>query len=329
MEKTPSLSVIVPTYNEERGIEACVRSLLRQDYPREELEILLVDGGSADRTPEIISALAARDPETIRVLHNPKRIQAAAMNIGAAAARGTYLARVDAHAEYPKEYLRTCVALLEQTGAQNAGCACKTVGRGKTGLRIAKLLTSSFAVGGSSFRVGAESGYVDTVPFGTFRKDHYEAVGGFDERLVRSEDNEFNYRIRKNGGKIYMTSEMLTTYYCRETVSALTGMAFANGKWNVIAAKLCPGSMSLKYFVPLAFVLSLIGMPLLCLLHPLFCWAFAAELLLYAGLSLLSAGKKADGVCDLLCVAVLFPVFHIAYGAGSVSGIFHIVRKRM
>ena len=186
---------------------------------------------------------------------------------------------------------------------------------------IAMMLTSPFGVGGAAFRTGGKSGWVDTVPFGTFRKDYYESIGGFDERLARSEDNEINYRIRKNGGKIYMTDEMAVTYYCRETVSALGRMAFANGKWNVIAAKLCPGSMSLKYFVPLAFVLSLIVMPFLCLLHPVFCWLFAAELVLYLGLSLYFALQKTHEFKKLLRLWLLFPAFHIPYGVGSLAGL--------
>lgn len=317
------LSVIVPIYNEERFIEACVDSLLRQDFPHEQMELLLVDGASTDATPKLLAQLAAAHPGLIRVLNNPKRIQSSAMNLGAKAARGTYLIRVDAHASYPEDYFSRCIALMEETGAQNVGCTCRTLGRTPKGEVIAMLLTSPFGVGGSAFRTG-KSGWVDTVPFGTFRKDDYESIGGFDERLARSEDNEINYRIRKNGGKIYMTNEMEVTYYCRETVGALAKMAYANGKWNIIAAKLCPGSMSLKYFVPLAFVLSLLVMPPLCLLHPLFRWLFALELALYLGLSLYFALQKTHRPGQLLFLWFLFPAFHIPYGLGSLAGIFRL-----
>lgn len=328
MSASLKLSVIVPVFNEEWFIEDCVESLLQQDFPQEEMELLLVDGASTDRTPELLAALAEQYPNMIRVLQNPKRIQSTAMNLGAKAARGTYLLRIDAHASYPKNYFSRCVALMEETGAQNVGCVCNTQGRTPKAQVIAMLMTSSFGVGGSAFRTG-KSGWVDTVPFGTFRRDYYESIGGFDERLVRSEDNEINYRIRKNGGKIYMTNEMAVTYYCRETVGALAKMAYANGKWNVIAAKLCPGSMSLKYFVPMAFVLSLIVMPLLCLIHPIFCWLFAAELALYLGLSLLFALKKTHNFKKLMFLWYLFPAFHIPYGVGSLAGLVAIVTGRI
>ena len=155
MEKARTLSIIVPILNEEQHIESCVQSLLEQDYPREEMEILLVDGGSQDRTPEILLKLQREWSDTIRVLQNSKRIQAAAMNIGMNAATGKYLIRIDAHAEYPREYCRRCIAMLEETGAQNAGCVCKTVGRSFVGKAIAKMLTSHFGVGGASFRVSS------------------------------------------------------------------------------------------------------------------------------------------------------------------------------
>ena len=328
MNTTLTLSVIAPIYNEERFLESCVASLLKQDFPADDMELLLVDGGSTDQTPRLLDRLQAQYPDMIRVLHNPKRIQSAAMNIGAAAAKGKYLIRVDVHAEYPECYFSKCIALLEKTGSENAGCAWKTDSKTKKGKTIAKLLTSPFGVGGAGFRTGAGSGYVNTVPFGTFRREFYQQIGGFDERLARAEDIEINYRIQKNGGKIYMTDEMHVTYYCRETVHALCKQAFSTGKWIVIAGKLCPGSVRIKYFVPLLFSLSLIFMPLLCFVHPLFRWGFTTELLLYVGLCLYFAWKKTRRLREVLSLAALFPTFHISYGAGSICGIFRVLAKK-
>lgn len=328
MDDTPKsilVSLIVPILNEEEFIEDCVRTLQKQDIPAEQVEILLVDGNSTDTTMEILKKLEAEDPQHIRVLKNPKRIQAAAMNIGAKHARGTYLVRIDAHAIYPENYVSTCISLLEKTDSVNVGCTWSTASKTPVGNRIAKVLSSSFGVGGAKFRIDAESGYVDTVPSGTFHKDFFHKIGGFDERLARSEDNEINYRIRKQGGKIYMTNDIHVTYYCRNTVKSLGKMAFANGKWNVIAAWLCPGSMSLKYFVPLVFVLSLIGMPFLSLMWSPLWIAFAGELLLYAALSLYSAWQKTQSFLETLRVACLFPAFHVPYGIGSIGGIFSVL----
>lgn len=325
-KKTASL--VLPIFNEERYIESCVRSLLRQDYPLEEMEILLVDGMSTDRTMEILRGLEAELPDTVRVLENPKRIQAAAMNLGAKAARGEYLVRVDAHAEYPPSYVSTCIRLLGETGADNVGCAWITSARTEGGKIIAKALTSSFAVGGSGFRVDAPSGYADTVPFGAFRRDFYLSMGGIDERLARTEDKDLNYRIRKAGGKIYLTNEIHVTYYCRETLPALAKQAFGNGKWNGIGALYRPGSVSPKYFAPMAFVLSLAGMPALGRKRPFFRRAFAGELSLYLLLALASAGKKAERLGELPRIAAVFPVFHTAYGLGSLAGLWEFCASR-
>lgn len=324
MKSTRTLSIVVPIMNEELHIENCVSSLMEQEFPHEEMEILLVDGMSTDRTPEILKNLQARWPDTVRILQNPKKIQAAAMNIGMEAACGKYIVRADAHAKYPKEYCAKCIALLEETGAKNAGCIGNTVGRGTMGSAIAKMLTSPFGVGGSSFRVGAPSGYVDTVPFGTFETAYLREIGGFDERLARNEDNEINYRIRKLGGKIYMTSDMSFTYYCRDTIRGLVKMAWSNGLWTILSTKFCPGSMSVKYFVPMLFALSLIVMPVLCCFHWLFRLLFGAELLLYTALSLLSAFQKTHKFGQWLLVSILFPVFHIPYGLGSLWGLFKL-----
>ena len=325
-EQTLLVSIIVPVYNEERFLKACVESLLGQDIPEEQMELILVDGNSTDGTPEILRQLEAQYPDRVRVFSNAKRIQAAAMNIGARKARGTYLIRADAHADYPVNYVSTCIRVLEETGSENAGCSWITRGRTPQGEKIANMLTSPFGVGGARFRVGGESGYVDTVPFGTFRRDAFLRMGGFDERLARSEDNEINYRIRRKGGRIYMTNEIQVTYYCRDTLKSLAAMAFQNGKWTVIATKFCPGSMSLKYFVPLAFVLSLIGLPILSLLHPIFIVALGAELVLYFMLALCYRGSGVRGLRNTLEQMLLFLAFHISYGVGSIAGIWQVIR---
>lgn len=321
-------SLIVPIFNEEKYIEDCVRSLKLQDIPADQMEILLVDGRSTDQTGAIIKRLQEEDPARIRVLDNPRRIQASAMNIGAKHAKGEYLVRIDAHAEYPTQYVSTCIRLLKTQNAVNAGCITEATAKTKKGKLISMLMTSPFGVGGSDFRVGAESGFVDTVPFGTFRRDYFLEIGGFDERLVRSEDNEINYRIRKRGDRIYMTNEIATKYFCRETVKGLGAMAFANGKWTIIASKFCPGSMSLKYFVPFAFALSLVIMPILSMLWWGFGLLFGLELGLYCLLALLASLQKTKKISELPYLFALFPIFHVCYGVGAICGIWDLIRKK-
>lgn len=144
--------------------------------------------------------------------------------------------------------------------ADNVGGVAETKANGFVGNCIAKMLSSRFGVGNSEFRTNGKSGYVDTVPFGAFRREVFSKYGGYDERLVRNQDNEMNYRIRKNGGKIYLADDIHLSYYCRDSIKGISDMAKKNGMWNVITMKLCPGAMGIRHFVPLVFVLSIIGL---------------------------------------------------------------------
>ena len=187
--KEISVSVIVPVYMEELHLEGCIHSLLQQRYPRGQMEWIFVDGGSSDKTLEILQGYQKKYPRLIRYYDNPKRIQACAMNIGIQNASGNYIIRMDAHAVYPADYITKCVWYLEHTDADNVGGIVLTKGCSGTGKNIAKMLSSRFGVGNSGFRTFAKGGYVDTVPYGAFRKEVFEKWGGFDERLARGEDN--------------------------------------------------------------------------------------------------------------------------------------------
>ena len=230
----PFISVILPVRNEERYIAACVDSIFSQDYPAEKMEVIFVDGRSEDRTVEMLHAMQKNHPQ-ILVLDNPNRTVPYAMNIGT----------------------QDC---------DNAGGVFETHGRGFMGEAIAEMLKTPLGVGNATYRLTTEDGYVDTVPFGCFKRELFERIGGFDERMTRNQDNELNFRIRKNGGKIYLNHNIRVQYYCRDTMRGIMKMGYMNGKWNVITMTLVPGSMGVRHFVPLAFVLSTILLVLLTLL---------------------------------------------------------------
>ena len=321
------VSVVMPVYNEERYIGKCIESLLEQDYPKEQMEWIFVDGMSQDRTVEILKEYQAQYPELIVILPNKNKTVPYAMNIGIEQARGNYIVRLDAHAEYDPDYISKCIQCLNDTGADNVGGIAITKGRGFTGKCIAKMLSNKFGVGNSQFRTYGESGYVDTVPFGAFRREVFEQYGGYDVRLTRNQDNEMNYRIRKNSGKIYLSKDIHLTYYCRDTVSGLCDMALKNGQWNVITMKLCPGSMGIRHFVPLAFVLSIIGLLLLTLLSPVFLYILIAELAAYCILDAVFSIRSAETLREFFLLFALFPVFHVAYGIGSIKGIIMLLKR--
>lgn len=322
------ISVVMPVYNEEKYIENCIESLLLQDYPQNLMEWIFVDGMSSDKTRQLIEKYIKEYPQMIKLLSNPNKTVPYAMNIGIREAKGQFIIRLDAHADYSTDYISKCVYYLETTDADNVGGVAETKSKGFVGNAIAKMLSSRFGVGNSEFRTNGESGYVDTVPFGAFRREVFDKWGGYDERLTRNQDNEMNYRIRKNGGKIFLSSDIKLSYYCRDSIKGISDMAMKNGMWNVITMKLCPGSMGLRHFIPLMFLISLICLPIVSAFwHPI-ALLFIAELVLYLILDCAFSAKKASGIKEFLLLIILFPIFHITYGAGSLKGLLKLFSKK-
>lgn len=317
------VSVVMPVYNEERYIEKCVDSLLLQDYPKDKMEWIFVDGCSTDKTVEILESYREKFPNLVKVLNNPHKIVPYAMNIGIVASCGKYIVRLDAHADYATDYISKCIYYLETTDAENVGGVAETVGFGKVGKINSEILSSKFGVGNSQFRTEGKSGYVDTVPFGAFKRQIFEKVGLFDSDLPRSEDNDINSRIRAAGGKVFLASDIRFRYFCRDTVGGLLNQGIKNGNALFLTLKKNTKAMSLRHFVPFLFVLSLIVMPILSFFSQFFILLFALELSAYTLLNVFFSffyGEKKYFIYKI----VLYPLFHIVYGIGSLLGIFNI-----
>ncbi len=317
------VSAVIPVYNEEKYIDKCISSLLHQDYGKNDLEFIFVDGCSEDKTVEIINRYAEQFPELIRVINNPYKVAPHGVNIGIKNSSGKYIIRLDAHSEYYPDYISKCVYYLENTDADNVGGVAETISEGFMGNAIAGMLSTKFGVGNSEFRTNGESGYVDTVPFGAFKRKVFDKVGLFNTELLRSEDNEINARIRKNGGKIYLSSDIKFKYYCRNTVGGILSMGIKNGNALFRTVKVSPEAMSIRHFIPFIFFASLIVMPVLSALLSLFGWLFLAEMALYLALDLYFSfikGKLKYGIVTVW----LYPLFHICYGLGSMLGLFGI-----
>lgn len=322
-----TVSVVMPVYNEAKYIDKCIQSLLKQDYPQSDMEWIFVDGNSVDDTVNRICCYGDQYPTLIRVLTNPYKVVPYAMNIGIRESKGKYIVRMDAHADYADDYISKCVQYLDTIDADNVGGVADTKANGFVGNCIAKILSSRFGVGNSAFRTNGKSGYVDTVPFGAFRRDVFFKYGGYDERLVRNQDNEMNYRIRKNGGKIYLASDIHFSYYCRDTIKGISNMAKKNGMWNVITMRICPGAMGMRHFVPLLFLTSLVGLGGIGFFFECFWWALWLELSLYFSLDCFFSVKKSKNIKELFLMLLLFPIFHISYGVGSFIGIIKLLSK--
>lgn len=327
MDERIVVSVVMPVLNEEKYIKGCIESLLKQDYPTEYMEWIFVDGCSSDRTVELLQDFQKQYPGLILIINNPQRIVPFAMNTGISVAKGKYIVRLDAHADYATDYISKCVHYLDTTDADNVGGVAETKSNGFIGDCIARMLSSKFGVGNSGFRTNGKTGYVDTVPFGAFRREIFSKYGGYDERLVRNQDNELNYRIRKNGGKILLCDDIHLSYYCRDSIHGISDMARKNGMWNIITMKLCPGAMGVRHFIPLIFVISILGLGIMGLVSKFFWWLLFIELILYIVLNSFFSAQKSKSIKQFFVLIFLFPIFHISYGIGSLNGLIKAFSK--
>ena len=327
--KTKMLSVICPIYNEEKYIAQFLDSLLQQDYPKDDLEILLVDGMSKDRTREIVAEYTAKYP-FIRLIDNPEKIVPYAMNRGIEEARGDVIMRLDAHASYQPDYFSVLVKGLKRLGADNVGTVCKTDVLNKTPktLAIREVLGNKLGVGNSTFRTGIDREQeVDTVPFGCWRREVFEKYGKYDVRLVRNQDIELNKRIKRGGGKIYILPDTYCTYLARETWKALAKNNYGNGKWNILTVFYTSmfSSLSIRHFIPLLFVLSLIVPIMLALLWWPLIFVSAVSLLAYICLVFaISFNLSRKKNLSFFYLFATFFVLHLSYGWGSLVGIFSL-----
>lgn len=326
LEKSMSdtiVSVIVPLYNEEKYVRQFIDSLIEQSYDRSNMEWILVDGNSSDNTVPIIKSYMELNEYPIILLNNEKRKTPYALNKAIETAKGRYIIRLDAHAKFYPDYIEKCVYYLENTDADNVGGVAETESSGFVGNAIAQMVSTKFGVGGSDFRIGNSNKYVDTVPFGAFRREVFDKVGLFDTRLLRSEDNDMNSRIRAAGGKIWLSDEIRFKYYSRTTVSGILKMGMQNGNALFRTFKVNRKAMSLRHFIPFLFLLSLIIMPLLSVFVPFFMSFFMVEMCAYMLLDIYYSfvNKKAKyGLINIW----LYPLFHISYGIGSLLGLFGI-----
>ena len=328
----PSISIIIPVYNEETYIHTCIKSILSCDYDKTKMELLLVDGGSRDHTIKIITRYRQKYG-SINLLHNPQKIAPVAMNIGIKASSGDFIFIISAHAVYAEDYFSKLVYQLQSLDADCVGPVLMTEVKNKTkvSMSIKDVLSHKFGVG-STFRSATnltEPVEVDTVPFGCYKKEVFEKYGLYDERLVRNQDIELNKRIVNGGGKIYLIPDVKCTYYARETFSALVKNNFDNGKWNILTAYYAKSfrALSLRHFIPLFFVLSLILPLFAAFIDSRFLWLSAVSLLSYLTLVIILSLKMKNSYSSVRYLILSFLILHLSYGIGSIMGIFSVIKK--
>ena len=261
----PGVSVVMPVLNEERHLEAAVGRVQLQDYPGP-LEVLLLVGPSTDRTEQLAAELAAADPR-IRVVPNPAARTPHALNLGIAAAAYDIVVRVDGHGELTDGYIQRAVQLLEQTGAANVGGVMDAQGVTPFEQAVATAYRTRLGLGGGAFHLAdAPAGEAETVFLGVFRKEAVLAVGGFDETMHRAQDWELNYRLRRNGRRIWFSPDLRVTYRPRSSLRALMRQMYDTGQWRRELVRRHPETASPRYLAPPVTVLGLTGGTLLGLL---------------------------------------------------------------
>lgn len=328
MQSLPFISVVIPMRNEARHIGECLESVLAQEYPPERMEVLVVDGRSDDNSREAVGAYVQRDSR-VRLLDNPRQIVPGALNVAIRAARGEIIARVDGHTTLAPDYLREGVEALGRSGADNVGGAMTARGGGPIGDAVEMATGSPFGIG-AYFHFGTEDRFVDTVYLGMWPRSVFARVGLFDEELVRNQDDEFNYRLRKHGGRVFMTPRMRSSYQNRQGLRSLARQFYQYGMWKVRVCQKHPRQMSWRHFVPPAFVLALLLSPVLLLLAPplgkLGMAAVGAYALLIAAVSAQVALKKRAGR-HKAWLPVVFAIIHVGWGLGFLVGLVRFRRR--
>jgi glycosyltransferase involved in cell wall biosynthesis len=314
LSTSPDLSVILPVLNEANHLAAAVKAILSQDYPGK-FEVILAIGPSKDETLEIAKELAKSDSRVVVVL-NPTGRTAAGLNIALAKSNSPIIVRVDGHAEIPSNYLSIAVELLRETGAVNVGGLMGAVGKTKFEKSVARAMRSPLGVGAAKFHTGGGSGEVDTVYLGCFLREALTEIGGFDERFIRAQDWELNFRLRERGGKIFFDPRLEVTYRPRPNLAALAKQYFEYGRWRRVVSRKHAGTVNYRYLAPpVALVGTVISLIAGLLVSP---WLLVPAGV-YAGFTLIAGVALGKGLLEkLLMPAVLFTM-QMSWGAGFIT----------
>lgn len=331
---TKKISVIIPTYNEENYIGKVLEQLLIQDYPLRLLEIIVVDGMSQDKTREIVGEYTKKHP-MICLLDNPEKFVPYALNKGIKNSTGDVVIRMDAHSEYPEDYISLLVRKLYYYNADNVGGVWVTKpGSNSLVAKVIALATSSrFGIGNARYRLGNDEDIeVDTVPFGCYKKEVFSRIGYFDIDLLRNQDDEFNARLLKNAGKIYLIPSVKIIYYARGSILKLVKMFYQYGLFKPLVNKKIGKISSVRQLFPPVFSLSIFVFFILSFFSTIAIPIFLFILSIYVISAVVVSAtliSKIDGnrVLSFFLFPVIFLSIHMSYGIGYLVGFFNIIFK--
>jgi len=322
MNKQPSVSIIIPCRNEEKYISKNIDSILAQNY-NGELEVLVVDGMSTDKTRQIVKDY--NNPK-VRLIDNPHQFTPQALNIGVNNANGDIFIILGGHAYLDENFVTNNVKILQND--KTVGCAggqILNIYENKTGELISKAMSSVFGVGNATFRTGGKANYVDTVAFGAYYKKIHYQINGFDEDLVRNQDDDYNFKVTKVGYKIYFDPKVISHYYVRGSIKKLFKQYYQYGYWKVYVNKKHKTITTVRQLIPLIFVLGIIGGALLSIFIPTFIWVYLSGIGLYILMAIYFGFKASKKPVEALKISSIFPILHFSYGWGYLVGIIHFI----
>jgi len=321
------VSVILPVRNEEQFISETISCFLNNDFPNDRMEIIVIDGHSNDGTRVLVEKFVKVDSR-VKLIDNPAKITPVGMNLGVKAARGEYILVAGCHSTYAQDYLKSCVEVIERTGAGCVGGYMETLpgGPGLVPDSIACATSSLFGVGGAKFRTGGNCEcQVDALGVSFTKREVFDKVGLYNPLLVRNQDIEFSSRVRKAGYTIIASPAIKLKYHNRSTYKGLREQAFSNGKWNAYTLWLTGGGLRLRHFIPAAFVIALIGLILFTLwIDGIFKWLLFAYLGLYLSVAIFDACRMCILTKQLNLLALILASYiqmHLCYGFGTIYGL--------
>ena len=308
------ITVLCPTYNEAEYIEKVLKFFINAKPADKEL--LIIDGGSNDGTKEIVNDWTNKY-SNIRLLENKNKYVPFALNIGIKKSNGDLIIRLDAHAEYAEDYFEQIIKTFNDTGADIVGGPMNAVGKTNFQIAVAHVTSTVFGVGDSKIHKGKYKGESDHVYLGAWRRKLFDEIGYFDERLKRNQDDEFHYRARSLGKRIYLNPEIKSYYYPRSSLSKLIKQYFQYGLYKPVVLRKIKSEIKLRHLIPSLFSIYILSLPLAFLskfyLLPLFAYFF---------IDIYFSIRAKRNIRIVINSLLIYPVLHLSYGFGFLSGLF-------
>jgi len=310
----PPVSVILPILNEERDLSNCISAILQQDYPSD-IEVILALGPSKDKTTQIAEKLSALNSR-IKLVSNPTGQTAVGLNLAIKMSSNEIICRIDGHSEISKDYVKTAVEILQKKNAVNVGGLMHADSDSGLQRVVAQAMRSKLGVGPSKFHTGGRAGESDTVYLGTYKKSAVLAAGGFDERYIRAQDWELNYRLRKNGGLIWFDPRLQVTYRPRSTFNKLAKQYFQYGRWRRVISRQHRNIVNFRYLAPpFAVVANTLSIFFTITINPL----FIAPFLVYVSTLILGSLFIGRKIIDKLLMPFVLVTMHFSWGVGFIT----------